>query len=137
MEVIDAAGRPTTQVRTGDTVTFRFHYEAFQPITQPVFGMAIYTVEGQHVTGPNTRDAGAVPISISGTGVVDLVVDRLLLVPGTYDLSASLFDYSCLHAFDFRHRSHRFDVEVGEPREQYGVVALGGTWRVDALEGSR
>ncbi len=137
IEVLDRAGQPTTQVRTGETVTFRFHYQTRRPIEQPVFGMAIYSIEGQHVTGPNTRDAGAVPRSISGNGTVDLTVDRLMLVPGTYDLSASLFDYSCLHAFDFRHRAHRFDVELGEPREQYGLVALGGTWKVDALEDSR
>ena len=137
IEVLDADGQPTTSVKTGDPVVFRLHYAASKPIVQPVFGLAIYSVEGQHVTGPNTRDAGAVPASISGPGVTDLVVDRLMLTPGTYDLSASLVDYSLLHTYDFRHRAHRFDVETGSPREQYGVMALGGSWSVDAVERSR
>ena len=51
-----------------------------------------------------------------------------MLAPGTYDLSASLYDYSCSHAFDFRHRTLRFDVERGDPVEEHGVMALGGSW---------
>ena len=51
-----------------------------------------------------------------------------MLAPGTYDLSVSLYDYSCSHAFDFRHRTLRFDVERGDPAEEHGVMALGGTW---------
>jgi hypothetical protein len=43
----------------------------------------------------------------------------------------SLYDYSCAHAFDFRHRTRRFDVERGDPAEEHGVMALGGTWEGD------
>ncbi|HUQ40258.1 MAG TPA: ABC transporter ATP-binding protein [Acidimicrobiales bacterium] len=133
VEILDAAGSPTAQVRTGDQVTIRFHYTASTPIERPVFGMAVHRIDGVHVTGPNTREAGCVPDRIEGSGVVDLRIDRLLLLPGTYDVSASLYDYSCLHAFDFRHRAFRFDVESGEPREEYGLVSLGGQWDVDAM----
>ena len=128
IELLDADGKPTQRVHTGDAVTLRFHYEVTSPIDKPVFGMAMYTLEGLHVTGPNTRDAEMVPDRLEGTGHVDFIVDRLLLTPGTYDVSASIYDYACLHPFDFRHRAFRFDVETGEPRESYGVVSLGGRW---------
>ena len=59
---------------------------------------------------------------------VDLRVDRLMLAPGTYDLSVSLYDYTCSHAFDFRYRTMRFDIERGDPIEEHGVMTLGGTW---------
>ena len=137
IEVRDERGNPTTRVRTGDAVTIRFGYVADQPIERPVFGMAIHTLEGAQVTGPNTRDAGEVPDRIEGGGCVDLVIPSLMLIPGTYDITASLFDYSCQHAYDFRHHAVRFDVEPGEPREAFGVVSLGGTWHVnppDAME---
>jgi len=49
-------------------------------------------------------------------------------IPGTYDLSVSLYDYSCSHAFDFRYRTLRFDVQRGDPAEEHGVMALGGEW---------
>jgi ABC-type polysaccharide/polyol phosphate transport system ATPase subunit len=129
IELLDARGNPVTVARTGDAVTFRLHYDLSQPIDKPVFGLALYSIDGVHVTGPNTRDAGFVPDRLEGAGWVDLHVARLLLVPGIYDVSASLVDYSCLHIYDFRHRALRFDVERGEPEEQYGVTSLGGVWQ--------
>jgi hypothetical protein len=52
----------------------------------------------------------------------------LLLVHGIYDVSASLVDFSCLHTYDFRHRSHRFDVEPGHPAADHGFMTLDGAW---------
>jgi hypothetical protein len=99
--------------------------------------MAVHTLNGTHVTGPNTRNADCVPEKLDGTGHVDLVFDRLLLVPGTYDLTVSLFDFHCLHPYDFRHKVLRFDVERGSLHEEYGVVSLGGQWHVKDVNSDR
>jgi Wzt C-terminal domain len=76
-----------------------------------VFGVAVHSLDGVEVSGPNTRDAGLVPDKIDGIGTVDLAVPRLLLLPGTYDLSGAVYDYSRTHPYDHRHRVARFDVE--------------------------
>jgi ABC-2 type transport system ATP-binding protein len=131
VELLGADGREVGTLHTGDALTIRLHYALSEPIPQPVFGVGIATIEGFTVSGPNTRQAGAVPDELSGTGHVDLRIDRLMLAPGTYDLSVSLYDYSCAHAYDFRHRTRRFDVERGDPAEEHGVMALGGTWEGD------
>jgi ABC-2 type transport system ATP-binding protein len=129
IELLDREGRPTRLVATGDTVTFRLSYRAGERIPKPVFGLALHTREGVHVTGPNTLEAGLVPDEIEGAGSVDLTVPRLLLLPGSYDVSASLVDHEILHTFDFHQRSLRFDVEPGDPHETFGgVVSLGGEW---------
>ena len=135
IELLGPDGQPTTSVCTGDRVTVRLHYDALEAIPRPVFGLAFYSIDGIVVSGPNTRDAGEVPEKIEGRGTVDFTVDPLLLLPGTYDLSVSLVDYSCLHQFDFRHHSFRFDVELGHPRETFGgLVSLNGQWKVDAVD---
>jgi ABC-type polysaccharide/polyol phosphate transport system ATPase subunit len=128
IELLDHTGRPVTTVRTGDAVTFRIHYDLIEPIEKPVFGFAIYTIDGVQVTGPNTREAGYVPDRLEGQGHLDLCIERLLLVRGIYDVSVSLVDYALLHTYDFRHRAFRFDVERGWPEEQHGVVSLRGSW---------
>ncbi len=132
VEIVREDGVATTDVKTGDQVTFRLHYKFNEPIERPVFGLAIQTIEGMVVTGPNTRQAGFVPDRLDGEGFVDLRVDRLMLVAGTYDISVSLFDFSCSHAYDYRHLTLRFDVERGEPTDEFGVMALGGTWEATA-----
>jgi hypothetical protein len=78
-----------------------------------------------------------VPDSITGEGFVDLTIDHFPLLPGTYDITSSVQDYSCLHDYDVRHRAFRFDVEQGEPRESTGFVTLGGQWRLAPLDASR
>ena len=132
IELLDAAGRPVDRVHTGDPVTIRLHYAFEERIPKPVFGLAIHTVDGVHVTGPNTREAGCVPDALEGAGHVDLRVAGLLLLPGTYDVSAAVTDFATLHTFDFRHHAFRFDVDPGHPHETYGgIMSLNGAWKVE------
>ncbi len=128
VELLDGDGRTVTHVRTGDPATIRLHYRFDEPVDKPVFAVNIQTLDGTHVSGPTTRDADEVPDRLFGTGHVDLTFDRMMLLPGTFDINVSIQDYSCLHPYDFRHKVLRFDVEPGEPHESFGVVALGGRW---------
>jgi ABC-2 type transport system ATP-binding protein len=128
VELIDAGGEPTKRLRTGDSVVIRMHYVMHEPLEQPVFGIGIQRMDGAEVTGPNTREAGLVPQCVEGSGVIDLRVERLMLVPGTYDLTVSLVNFTLTHTYDCRYRVLRFDVEAGDPYAEFGVVALDGTW---------
>ena len=95
---------------TGEEVVVRLHYHASEPIEEPVFGIALHTLDGQHVTGPNTRDGELSVGRLSGDGHVDLRVPRLMLTPGTYELTVAAYDHSLVHAFDHREKVLRFDV---------------------------
>jgi len=121
-------GRVTTKVPTGDEVAIRVHWEAAAPVVEPVFGIALHTLDGVHVTGPNTRDAELRTGTLHGTGWLDLRVPRLMLTPGTYELTAAVFDRSVVHAFDHREKILRFHVLPGTPRDHFGVISLGGAW---------
>ena len=139
MEVLDVSGEPVKRVCTGDTVIFRFHYKSDALIPKPVWGMALFTLDGVWVTGPSTREVGLFPDQLEpgAEGYVDLRVERLLLLPGTYDVSASLFNITGATVYDMRHRALRFDVEFGDPHEEYGFVSLGGNWEGDILDTAR
>lgn len=137
IELLDEKGKAITRCHTGDRVTLRFHYHAHRPTPRPVFGMAIYRVDGVHITGPNTKDSGHIPEQVDGPGYVDVTFNRLMLLPGTFDVSVSIYDESILHCYDFRHLGFRFDVMRGLPNEQHGAVSLDPRWYVDALEDPR
>jgi len=133
VELLDTAGRELSKLRSGDPATIRIHYRMAEPIEQPVFSLAIQTLDGTNVSGPNTRDSHCVPEKLDGAGHVDLHFDCVRLLPNTYDLTCSLFDFNNLHPYDVRHKFLRFDVERGPIEETNGLVSLGGRWQIGDL----
>jgi ABC-type polysaccharide/polyol phosphate transport system ATPase subunit len=134
VELLDGDRQPATKLHGGEPALLRIHYQMEQAIERPVFSLAIHTIDGFVVSGPKSRDVGCVPEKLNGTGRVDVTFDELRLLPGTYDLTVALTDYSSLHAYDVRHDIVRFDVERGAFQEDAGVVALGGRWEVDGWD---
>lgn len=129
IEILDATGQPTTRVHTGEAMTIRFHLHATTPVRGPVLSLGITRLDGVRVTEPNTRDGGCKIDYLKGKGSFSLHIEPLMLLPGTYDISASLFDHTCVRELDARQRVLRFDVEPGTPREpSTGLVSLGGRW---------
>ena len=133
VELLDLSGTPVVQARTGDAVVFRLHYNLSEPIQTPAFQVIIQTLDGTFVTGPDSRDA--LPGRLEGRGHVDLSVEHLPLVPGTYDLTAALYDHTMQHPYDVRRHVLRFHVEPGSPREVFGIVSLGGRWDLAPVDG--
>lgn len=134
VELLDRSGAPVTRIRGGDAVTVRLHYEMHEAIARPVFQVSITTLEGFSVSSPKSRDVGCVPEKLEGAGYVDVSFDAAPLLPGAYDLSVGLTDYSLLHPYDVRAGVLRFDVERGTFPDEGGVVALGGRWNVQPDE---
>ena len=134
VELLGPDGQPTEQIRTGDKVTFRLHYAAAEPVPNPVFTLGVYTLEGLQLTGPTTREAGVVVDHVHGEGIVDLAVDRLLLLPGSYTVSAACTDETVSHPFDYWHKALHFDVKPGTPHETFGgIVSFDGRWSIRSV----
>lgn len=129
---VDDDSAPVKRCRTGDRVRFRLHYQATKAVPQPVVGIAIESLAGALVTAPNTRDVGLVPPSMSGSGVIDVTIPRVDLLPGTFDLHCSITDFNMAHVYDHLHTALRFDVMTGKPYETGGVVTLRPEWSTDA-----
>jgi ABC-2 type transport system ATP-binding protein len=131
LEVLDAGGRPVDQVCTGDKITLRLHYDVSEPVENPVFSFSVHTPDGVLLTGPNTKEAAVRVDQITGSGVVDLEVPRLMLLLGNYDLSAECTNDTVTHSYDRLQRRLRFDVKPGTPHETYGgMFSLGGRWTI-------
>lgn len=128
VELVDGSGAPVEKVRSGEAVGLRIHFETERPIGRPVFSLNIHTIDGFVVAAPRSRDTGAVPDKLEGSGSVEIRFDELRLLAGTYDVSVSLTDENVLHTYDSRADLLRFDVEHGPAAEEGGVVSLGGRW---------
>ena len=129
LELIGPDGHPTDKVHTGDRVALRYHYTAREPIAAPVFSMAVTSLTGVVVTNPKSTQTGVVLDEARGSGYVDCVVPRLMLLPGTYDVAISVHDRHALNLFDHVPRALRFDVEVGRPHDTgAGVMTFDSRW---------
>jgi ABC-type polysaccharide/polyol phosphate transport system ATPase subunit len=130
IELSENGSGATSRLHCGGPARVRIHYEMQEAIERPVFALSVRTLEGLEVTGPTSRDVDCVPDKLEGGGYVDVEFGSFPLVPGTYDLTVSLFDYGLVHAYDVRKQILRFDVERGSLRGHGGLVALGGEWKV-------
>ncbi len=128
VELIDVHGAVARVAVTGEPLTLRHHYATTEPIERPCFGMSITTIEGVVVAASTTREIGFVPDKIDGTGYIDLVIPRVPLLPGTYDIATSLYDYTVSHPYDYRPHALRFDVEHGSGSARVGLIALDAEW---------
>jgi hypothetical protein len=128
VEMLDRHGNPVTAVHTGDKLVFRWHCRADERIEQPVFRLEFHNTHGMVIGAANTRNHGLPVDTIEGEFVVDYEIDHVMLVPGAYDISATIFDYDHKDPFDVRHRFQRLWVELGSPPDVDGFVSMGGHW---------
>jgi lipopolysaccharide transport system ATP-binding protein len=133
VEILDLAflgpdGEPRHVLFTGEPATVRLDYVAHRRVAEPVFGLAIHRHDGIHVTGPNTLEAGLEIAGIEGPGRVTYAIQRLPLLPGSYEVSAAVYDKSCSHPYDHHHRRFALHVRGGTVRERLGLVSLPATW---------
>ena len=121
---------PVKRFRTGDSVRIRMHYRADKPVPKPVIGIAIEALGGPTVTAPCTRDVGMIPEALSGEGTIEVHLDAVSLLPGTYDLHTSITDFNRSHVYDNLHLAFRFDVMSGKPYESGGIVTVRPQWTI-------
>ena len=133
VEVLNAGFQEAERLHIGQGAVFRIHYDCDHPIKRPVFKLEIHTPNGTTIAAGNTRFHDRVPDQIQGHGAIEYRIPKILLVPGLYDLSVTLFDYDMLHPFDSRHRFKRFEVGGGFPPDVDGVVSLDGEFAGAAL----
>ncbi len=122
--------QPVKRFRTGDRVRIRMEYKAEKPVPKPVIGITIEALGGATVTSPCTRDVGMIPEALSGEGAIEVQLDAVSLLPGTYDLHTQITDFNRSHIYDNVHLAFRFDVMSGKPYESEGLVTIRPQWTI-------
>jgi ABC-2 type transport system ATP-binding protein len=67
---------------------------------------------------------------MSDSGTIDISVDSVSLLPGTYDLHTTISDFNRSHIYDYLHLALRFDVMSGRPYESGGIVTVRPRWAI-------
>jgi lipopolysaccharide transport system ATP-binding protein len=128
IQFLDPQGEERYVFESGDSFTIRISYECREPVSNPVFGLAVFRQDGWHINGPNTQFADCAIDEISGRGYVDYRIAFLPLLEGVYRLSASIYDQDLRHAYDAYEECVTFAVRNETIREEFGSVYFDATW---------
>ncbi|MBP2681024.1 MAG: transporter related protein [Candidatus Krumholzibacteriota bacterium] len=141
IDFLDEEGRPSSLVRSGESVRIRLHFEAREEIHQPHFGVMVYSDMGTLVTTFSTWATGLeVPFLAPGEGKIDLRIDHLNLMPARYYLTLWL---SSLGGTKYDHLDHcvALDVETADPYgtgkgigRRFGIMYVTGEWTYDGKD---
>lgn len=120
-------------VKTGEVLRLRIQYYARSRVVNPVFGIAIYSDIGVHITGPNTKKQNFIIESLEGNGAIQYEVDALPLLPGTYFFTVAVYDHALLQAFDHWEQHWKFHVIESESNsERFGLITIPARWKLEA-----
>jgi len=89
VRLLDARGRERHVFVPGETVTVALSVHAREPVSDFVFGVGLYAAEGSCVYGTNTDIEGYLPSRCEGDAEVQLALEGLSLVEGTYLLDVA------------------------------------------------
>lgn len=91
LEVLNVHGEQQEMFDISEPAILRFHYEAHEPVKEPVLNVVVHVLNGEQVTGIRTDVDGWELGTVEGRGFVDLVVPQLNLLPNVYTLDAAVF----------------------------------------------
>ena len=121
----DASGRERHMFVPGEKLCVDLRVRARSECTDFVFGIGIFTVDGQAVYGTNTHIEDYVATSLAGEARIGFEIDDLRLVEGTYLIDLAVhardgtpYDYH-RGKYSFRVKSHVKDVGVYRPAHRW------------------
>ena len=127
VRLLDADDEPSVVFATGRRLLVQVTYSAQQPIERPQIAVDIHNADGVCCAGINTRMDDRELGTVEGTGVVELVIPRLWLLPGAYTISVGILDANGLQPLDLQLRAYPFSVI--SDRRDFGIVYLEHEWR--------
>jgi lipopolysaccharide transport system ATP-binding protein len=125
---VNAHRAVTPFANSGRPLVARIHYKAHQPVKNPSFGLRFHTDGGTMVTAPNSRRGRINTGVVEGEGTILYKMPRMHLTPGTYHITAGVYDENNLHIFDQRDREFELRVQPGNANDGEGYLDMGGQW---------
>jgi len=132
VKFLNSEGEEVSAFRTGEPFVIRIAYKADRKVEDPTFGLALYSDNGSHLNGPNTRFGGLKIPFVEGTGHVDYRIDVLPLLAGRYDVTVAVTGPDMTEVYDHQHRKYGFSVQPtpGLP-ERWGMLYIPATWQFE------
>jgi len=114
--------------KTGEQMTIRIDYDAYKEVKNPVFGIAFYSEDGTHLSGPNTMFSGFRIRTINGRGSIFYRIKKIPFLEGKYFITVAVHPYNSFNPYDVHVKEYSFKV-VESPAE-FGLLHLDSEWSI-------
>jgi ABC-type polysaccharide/polyol phosphate transport system ATPase subunit len=131
VRLLDAAHQECHLFDPEGAMVIEMEYRARQPIAEAVFGIGLFRDDGTHCYGTNTHLEGHVLSLEPGYGQVQVIIERLALLPGTYTVDVAVHAPNG-HPYDYWRGCQSFAVRSAV--EDTGVFRPRHRWVVDGVE---
>jgi lipopolysaccharide transport system ATP-binding protein len=126
----NASGKHVSQIESGDSLQIDIAYVAPQPIQAPIFDVTISREDGLVCFKTDTLNAGLMPASVEGSGVLSLQIDRLDLEGGRYYVDVGAYERDWAYAYDYHWRAHQLEIASDSGRGNEGLLRPPNQWRI-------
>ena len=113
---------------SGDLMKIRLLYYAPELVEDPIFGVAIYDVAGLECFGTNTELKNAPIESVEGVGHIDLIIEKIPMIEGTFLLTTAVQSKDNIH-YDWLDKKHSFT--VARSGRDIGLFDIPCKWKRD------
>ena len=123
-----AEGKPISSAVAGEPLRIEIDYLAATAVENPVFGIAVHSASGWHVTGVNTKISHFPVGVIHGAGTVVATMNPLRLNAGEYLISIGITDSQIQHFYVDEFQGWELFVRESGELTAHGIVDLPLTW---------
>ncbi len=109
VEFYDKFGNKGSRFNSFDPMTIRIFYNAHKKVSDPVFGIALYSENGENLFGTNTELKNVELDTLEGKGHVDLMVERIPMITGRFLLTVAVHTHD-QKPYDWHDKQYSFDV---------------------------
>jgi len=109
VEFYDKFGNKGARFNSFDPMTIRIFYNAHIKISDPVFGIALYSENGENLFGTNTELKNALIDSLEGKGHIDLIIERIPMITGRFLLTVAVHTHD-QKPYDWHNKQYSFDI---------------------------
>lgn len=109
VKFLDKFGGERSIFSSFDPMTIRIFYNAPAMIRDPVFGIALYSEQDQHLYGTNTELKNIIIDQIEGNGYIDLKIERIPMLSGRFLLTVAVHPHEG-KAYDWIDKQYSFEI---------------------------
>ena len=90
IELFDKDGKKKSVFKTGTDITIKLHYDVFEKVEDAIIGIGVFRSDGMYCYGTNTRIDKLEEFNLEKSGVAELQLKDVMLLPGLYTLDFAI-----------------------------------------------